>query len=207
MKKVYTLLFFSLLTLGLWAQGGSWYLGGIMGYSSQNSNANKNPATTMWYFGPEVGTFFNENWSAGLVLGMDGMSQKDDDGDIMKRNLIKPNLYGRRWWSAGDRLGIFAGLDLAFGTGSQSTYDENQEETKTDVSSFDANLNAGVAYALAERWTLLLKFAALGFSSETQKMSGQDDITTTTFGLVADGNVTSNQFIFVGLYWTFAQGN
>ena len=202
MKKAVIVFTLSLISMGAFAQGGSWYVGGIVGYNTQSSDQAKNPTTNMWYFGPEIGTFFNANWSAGLVLGLDGMSQKNDDGDIMKRSSFVPNLYGRRWWNVGEKLNLFAGLDASFGSGSTTMYDQNNngEETKEDFSSFSSNINAGVAYALAQRWTLLLKFAALGYSSETT-----GDITTTQFGLVADGNITSNQFIFVGLYWTFLE--
>lgn len=204
MKKYYIAAMLFVGLSSLFAQGGSWYVGGIAGYSTENTNDNSNQVMNSWYFGPEVGLFFNSDWSAGLVVGLDGSSTKNDDGDIMSRTTIAPNLYGRRWWSAGEKLGIFAGLDVSFGTGSQSSYDQNQNETKTETSTFNSNLNAGIAYALADRWTLLLKFAAVGFESHTQKMEGMEDINTTTFGIVADGNVTSNQFIFVGVYWTFA---
>jgi hypothetical protein len=71
-------------------------------------------------------------------------------------------------------------------------------EITVDNSSFDVNLNAGVAYAMAQRWTLLFKFAGLGYTS-----SKQGDLTTNDFGFVADGNITNGQFIFIGLYWTF----
>lgn len=205
MKKYYILSILCISLSSLLAQGGSWYVGGIAGFSTQNSNDNNNESMNSWYFGPEVGTFINEKWSAGLVVGMNGTSRKNDNGDIMSSSTIAPNVYGRRWWSAGEKLSIFTGLDVSVGSGSQSNFDQNQVETKTKTSTFNTNLNAGIAYALADRWTLLLKFAALGFDSHTQKMDGQEDINTTTFGLVADGNITSNQFIFVGVYWTFAQ--
>lgn len=207
MKKYYLITVLSLFSAGLMAQGGSWYVGGIAGYNTNSTNEDKNPTTNMWYFGPEVGTFFNENWSAGLVLGLDGMTQKDDDGVNRERSTFAPNLYGRRWWSAGERLNLFAGLDVSFGSGSTTNYDDNgNEESKIETSSFNTNVNAGVAYALANRWTLLLKFSTLGFSSSTEKQEGQADVTTTNFGLLADGNITSGQFIFVGLYYTFITG-
>ena len=203
MKKTFLLAVFALCTIGVFGQGGSWYVGGIAGYSSTKVDNIDDPQV-MWYFGPEIGTFFNANWSAGIVLGMDGkMKNIDSDGNVFDQTLIQPNLYGRRWWSVGEKLGLFAGLDASFGTGSRTTTNGNNETT-VDMSNFNVNLNAGVAYALAQRWTLLLKFAALGYDSETMSAGGQD-ITTTTFGLVADGNITSNQFIFVGLYWNFIQ--
>lgn len=191
-------------SMQLMGQGGSWYVGGIAGFSQSSSDENLNPKTTTWEFGPEVGTFFNEKWSAGIVLGLSGSSSKNDDGDLFESSMFMPNIYGRRWWSAGDKLGIFAGLDVNFGSGSTTTFGE--EEVKTEMTAFGSNLNVGVAYALAQRWTLLMKFAALGYGSETEKgQDGAPDVTDTNFGLVADGNITTDQFIFVGLYWNFIQ--
>ena len=197
MKKAFIISGLLLFSLASFAQK-SWYVGGIAGYNQSKSDATDNPTMINWSFGPEIGVFFNENWSAGLVLGASGQSTKDDEGDISKKSNFAPNFYGRRWWSAGERLGIFAGLDVSFGSGSTTNY--LPTENTVDNSTFGMNVNAGVAYALAQRWTLLMKFAALGYSSEK---SG--DETTTNFGLVGDGNITSDQFIFVGLYWTFCQ--
>ena len=148
MKKQLFIALLCITTSGLIAQGKSWYVGGIAGYSTENTNDNKNQVMNSWYFGPEVGLFFNDQWSAGLVVGMDGSSTKNDDGDIMSMTTIAPNLYGRRWWSAGEKLGIFTGLDVSFGSGSQSNFDQNQMETKSEMTNFNTNLNAGIAYAL-----------------------------------------------------------
>lgn len=198
MIKTYLTVLLALFGIGAFAQGGSWYVGGVVGFNSSSSDEDLNPTSTNWSFGPEVGTFFNEKWSAGLVLGLDGSNSKNDDGDVSKMSMFKPTVYGRRWWSVGERLGLFAGLDLTFGSGTFTSYTPDEMEVK--ASSFGTNLNAGVAYGLAERWTLLMKFAGIGYSSE--KIG---DITTTNFGLIADGNITSNQFIFIGLYWNFIQ--
>lgn len=199
MKKLLFVSVLSLLSLGAFAQGGSWYVGGAVGFGSENDNFNNNQSRTTWSFSPEVGTFLNEKWSVGIALGIEGANTKDDNGDVSKMSGFKPDLYGRRWWKAGERLSLFAGLDVAFGSGSFKTYPANQE-VSTSYSSFGIDVNAGVAYSLAERWTLLFKFAGLGYRSETI-----GDETTTGFGLTADGNITSNQFLFIGLYWNFIQ--
>ena len=118
----------------------------------------------------------------------------------MSSSAFAPTLYGRRWWSLGENLNLFAGLDVGFGNGSTTMYGTgpNGEDETMDNSSFGTNVNGGVAYALAPDWTLLFKFAALGYETNTV-----GDNSTSRFGLAADGNVTSNQFLFIGLYWTF----
>lgn len=196
MRRLLLVACMAMATSLAWSQGGSWYVGGIAGFNQQSDDGTLNPSITNWYFGPEVGTFFNEKWSAGIVVGLNGSNSKNDDGDISKSSTFMPNIYGRRWWSVGEKLSLFAGLDVNFGSGSTTTYEP--EEMKVETTSFGTNLNGGVAYALAQRWTLLMKFSALGYTSEKT-----GDITTSNFGLIADGNITSNQFIFVGLYWTF----
>lgn len=185
-----------LVASAAFAQGGSWYVGGVASFNSSSSDADGAPKTTSWSFSPEVGTFFNEKWSAGLALGLSGSNSKNDDGDIYEKSEFGPALYGRRWWKAGDKLSLFTGLDVSFGTGTSTTFEPTEVEVET--SSFGLNLNAGAAYALADRWTLLFKFAGLGYTSEKE-----GDVTRNSFGLLADGNVTGDQFIFVGLYYTF----
>lgn len=196
MKKLLLIMVIAVMTASAYGQGGSWYVGGVASYNSSKTDTDLNPTTNSWSFGPEVGTFFNADWSAGIALGLSGSSSKDDDEDIQESSQFAPTLYGRRWWKAGDKLGIFAGLDLSFGSGKTTYHIPEDEEFET--SSFGVNVNAGVAYALADRWTLLFKFAGLGYRSEKE-----GDVTTNSFGLLADGNITANQFIFVGLYYTF----
>ncbi len=196
MKKVITLFIALLIGVAAHAQLNTWYVGGIAGFGASSSDAALNPKTNTWAFGPEVGVFLNQNWSVGLVLRVDGSSTKNDDGDVSSTSMFMPNVYARRWWNAGEKLNLFVGLDASFGSGSTTNYVPT--ETTTDMSSFNTNLNLGVAYALAQRWTLVLKLATLSYNSETV-----GDVTTTDFGLLVDGNVTTAQFIFVGVYWTF----
>ena len=180
-----------LVATAAFSQGGSAYVGGLVGFNISNTEANGDQTTTSWSFSPEVGTFFNDEWSGGVVLGLSGSKVTNDDGDVSDMFVFSPALYGRRWWVAGDHLSLFAGLDLSFGTGTSTT--NGPADVEADLSSFGANLNAGAALAMAERWTLLFKFAALGYAS--QEAGG---VTTSDLGLLVDGNVTTNQFIFIG---------
>jgi len=201
MKKISLIALVALTPALGFAQGGSWYVGGIAGFNSTSDNSDKNPEASSWSFGPEVGTFFNAKWSAGIALGLSGDKAKNNDGDISSTSLFQPDLYVRHWCPVGDRFNIFTGLDVSFGSGKTTYYghpDAGIPDVETKTSTFGANLNAGVTYALADRWTLLMKIAALGYSS-----SKTGDVTTSTFGLLADGNVIDGQFLFVGLYWTF----
>src|SRR5690606_29364646 len=132
----------------------------------------------------EVGVGIGENWSVGLVLGINGSKVKNDDGDISSTFMFMPDIYGRRWWTMGDRLKLFAGLDVTFGSGNTTLYDFPLpgSDTKTDMSAFGVNLNSGIAYSMAERWTLLFKLAGVGYDSSTT-----GDNTDNTFWLLGDG--------------------
>jgi hypothetical protein len=72
---------------------------------------------------------------------------------------------------------------------------------ETSLFTFGANLNAGFAYALAPRVTVVGSFGALGFQSETEKNKATDvKKTTNSFGL--DASSLGNRFT-VGVYYTF----
>lgn len=204
MKKTYLIALLAFAPALSFAQGGSCYVGGIAGFNSSSTNTADHPKSSSWSFGPEVGTFFNAKWSAGIALGFSGNKSKDDHGDIASTSLFQPDLYLRHWCPVGDRFNLFTGLDLSFGSGKTTIYGDQQlgiADTESKTSTFGANLNLGVTYALADRWTLLMKIAALGYTS-----SKSGDVTTNNFGLLADGNVLDGHFLFVGLYWTFLQG-
>lgn len=207
MKKLITLCVVVLFALGAKAQLNNWYVGGIAGFSNTSEDDNVNTKTTSWAFGPEVGVGIGENWSVGLVLGMNGRSVKDDVGDQSSSFMLMPDIYGRRWWTVADRLKLFAGLDVMFGTGSMTNYSYPQgvqTEVVTDMSQFGANLNGGIAYSMADRWALLLKLAGVGFNSVDDGGPAENQ-----FWFLADGNVVQpsfQQFLFIGVYYTFLQG-
>lgn len=201
MKKVLALFAMVLLLPQAKGQLNNWYVGGIVGFSSQNQAYADNRKTLSWAVGPEIGVSIGENWSTGLVLGLSGSDIKDDIGGISSSFSFMPDIYGRRWWTVSERFKLFAGLDVIFGVGSRTDYVYSQagvSEDVTSISSLGANLNGGVAYSLAERWTLLFKLAGVGFDSSTN--GGNTD---NTLWLLGDGNVTNSNFLFVGIYWTF----
>lgn len=193
MKKIYLVALVTLIPTIGFAQGGSWYVGGIAGYNASSTNDVK---SSSWSFGPEVGTFLNAKWSAGLALGFGGEQSKNDLNNYSSVR-FQPDLYVRHWCPVADRLNLFVGLDLTFGTGKSKIMGTESKSTL-----YGANLNAGLTYALADRWTLLMKFAGLGYTST--KIGGT---TTSNFNLLADGNVLDGQFMFIGLYWTFITAN
>ena len=116
--------------------------------------------------------------------------------------MINPDVYVRRWFNIGEHLNLFVGLDVAVGSGTTTIYGggPNGDDEEQKSSSFNANLNTGIAYSLSERWALLFKLATLGYTSSTVEGN-----TSTQFGFLADGNITTGQFIFIGVYYTFWQ--
>lgn len=213
MKKLITLCVVVLFAFGAKAQLNNWYVGGMVGFRQFNdemgtgnpNNPINTESTAAWWLAPEVGVGIGERFSVGLVLGLSGENVSDDNGDVSSTFTFMPDIYGRRWFPVGEKLNLFVGVDVPFGFGSQTDYndpDDPNDDTESDVSSFGVNLNSGLGYSLAERWTLLFKFALAGYEQETR-----GDLTDSSVGLLADGNVTNNPFIFVGLYWTFLPAN
>ncbi|MGV9013479.1 MAG: outer membrane beta-barrel protein [Flavobacteriales bacterium] len=198
MKKASLIALVTLLPAFCSAQGGSWYVGGVAGFSSSSNNQGDNEAYSSWSLAPEVGTYFNARWSAGIALGMSGTHYESDISGSRETTVLQPVLYVRRWCPVGDRFSLFTGLDLSGGVGRSTITPVGQPHQEVSYNGFGANLNAGVTYALADRWTLMMKFAALGYN-----YSKNGSVTTNEFRFLADGNVLNSQFVNVGLYYTF----
>ena len=147
MKKLFTLCVVVLFAFGAKAQLSNWYVGGIVGFNNTSSNDDVNTKSLSWAFGPEFGASIGENWSAGLVLGLSGSNVKDDDGDVSSAFMLMPDIYVRRWWGIAERLNLFVGVDMIFGTGTTTMYNVGQppEDQETEMSSFGANLNGELA--------------------------------------------------------------
>ena len=81
--------------------------------------------------------------------------------------------------------------------------DFGQGETKSDLSSFGVNLNAGFGYAVAPRWTVIGSLGVLGFNSATKKPDGGGpEAKTNDFDFLV--NTLGNRFT-IGFYYTFLQ--
>ncbi len=138
MKKLVLISFMAFATTFIYAQQGSWYIGGGLGF-----------APDYWKVAPEVGTWVADDLQLGLVATFESINDEVN---------VAPQLYFRKWWTVGERFSLFAGLNARFK--SNPTYSEDAESV------FDAFLDCGFAYAVAPRWGIVGRVASVGYIDE-----------------------------------------
>lgn len=217
MKRIPLIILLMIISTALFAQKGNWYVGGVVGYSS---STDKTPGgfkttTSSYAFGPEVGTFLNDNIQLGLYLGMSGDSQKDDNGDIYTSSAFSPTIYGRKFFKITDNFSAFGGLYLNISNGSTTNYNGGGNTTEQKYSGFGLRVGVGIAYALSPRFTAVGQYGLLGYQSVSRKNNGNDAGTTTSFDFgvntigsstLSQGNGSGSVFN-IGLYYTLKKNN
>jgi hypothetical protein len=187
---------FSLLNAGaVYAQKGSWYIGGQGGYTSrteENTNI-RDIETTQWAVAPEIGTFLQDHLQLGFAVNLGG-GKTEDLLTETETTKFSPVLYLRRFFKVGDKFATFVGV-----VGNVTTGNVKIDTQKNDLSGWGANLSLGAAYALSDRWTAVGQYGLLGYTSSTIENDFNKN-TVNNLGL----NVNSLGPVFnVGLYWTF----
>ncbi|QYS89121.1 outer membrane beta-barrel protein [Flavobacterium davisii] len=103
-----------LLTSGLFAQKGSFYVGGQMGYSSTKAKVEGNTTFdgSTWNFSPEVGTFLTNNVQLGVGFTTQG-STKEYGNTEVKENQYGGTIYSRYFFGEGSKsFRPFVGVNL-----------------------------------------------------------------------------------------------
>lgn len=215
MKKTIILLAIVASAVDGFSQAGSWYVGGVVGYSS---NSDKIPGgntttTSTWALAPEAGTFLKDDIQLGLFLGIGGGSQKDDGGDIYSQSNLTPTVYGRKFFKITDNFSTFAGLYLNYISGTTTNYTGGGGSNEFKQSGFGFRVGVGVAYALSPRFTAVGQYGLLGFSSVTNKLNGNETssesnfdfgVNTTGYSSLGQGNGSGAVFN-IGIYYTFKE--
>ncbi len=194
MKKFYILLFVALCSIGTFAQKGSWYIGGQVGYNSGTEEApNAEDITTNSYsVAPEVGTFLQNDLQLGFALNYGGSTVEQGDAKTTTSSFA-PVLYLRKFYKVADQFSVFAGIVGSYMTGS-----EEQGDFKRDITGWSANISLGAAFALSSRFTAVGQYGLLGYSTKTTKHDS-DEVTESNLGL----NINSLGPVFnVGIYYT-----
>jgi len=206
MKKVLILISIMALSSTIMAQQGSWYLGGLVGFSSLTDEdaAGIKEVTSEWAFGPEFGTFLKDDIQLGLILGIGGGKEKFDGDDISKSTSISPTIYGRKFFKITDSFSTFAGLYVNFISGKET---DVISDIETKESGFGAKVGVGVAYALSPRFTAVGQYGLAGYSSVKTEVDGTETgtISRFEFGVNTVGgsviNVGGGVFN-IGIYYT-----
>jgi hypothetical protein len=192
-KSILTLLVLFFAASATYAQKGSWYVGGQLGYNSR-TESNTGAAdikTDTWSVAPEIGTFLQNNLQLGFAVNLSGLNS-----DSITQTAFSPVLYLRRFYPVGDKFSLFTGIVGNFKTGSQK---QNGEDGT--LSGWGLNLSLGAAFGISKTFTLVGQYGLLGYSYEEVKF-GSDKSSVSNFGV----NVNSLGPVFnVGLYWTFKE--
>ena len=192
-KSIFILLLFLFVVSAGYAQKGSWYVGGQLGF---NSRTDKNTGfsdvtTTTWNVAPEVGTFLQKELQLGFAVNLGG----SNSGNFSETN-FSPVLYLRRFYPMGDKFSLFTGIVGNFTTGSTK-----QNGQSGDLSGWGLNLSLGAAFGISKTFTLVGQYGLLGYSYQSTTQGGSKN-SISNFGL----NVNSLGPVFnVGLYWTFKE--
>src|SRR6478609_3079925 len=203
MKKITWIMVMLVTSTVAMAQKGSFYIGGVAGYSSSTDkapNGNKS-GTTSWAFAPEGGTFLRNDIQLGLALGLGGSNTKNNGNDIETSSNFNPTIYSRKFFKLTDNFSTFAGLyiDIISGKTTDHTITPAQESKQ---SGFGARVGVGVAYALSPRFTAVGQYGLLGYKSVKNKVAGNDAGTDSDFNFGVNTVGTGSVFN-VGIYYTF----
>jgi len=211
MKKHLLVLMIVFTSVVSFAQKGSWYIGGVGGYGSNTQDPvdGTKSTTSTWAFGPEVGTFLQNDVQLGFILGLNGSTQKNDDNKVSESSSFSPTVYVRKFKKITDNFSLFSGLYANYQSGTEKSF--TPSETKTTGSGFGISLGVGMAFALSPRWTAVGQYGLLGYTSVNYKQDGEDAGKESDFSLGVN-TVGSSSFVQgngsgavfnIGLYYTF----
>ena len=192
------------LGVNLYAQKGSYYVGGHVGFNSSNTKTGsvETEKSNFWTFSPEFGTFLTDNIQLGLGLNVGGGEITNSlMKQVTKQSTYGGTLYSRYFFGAGSNaFRPFAGVNVSILPGTGETKINGTTTSEYDLMTISPNLNAGFAYALSKKVTAVGSLGVLGFSSSTIKPSnGGTKTTTNNFGF--DMNSLGNRFT-IGVYLT-----
>ena len=202
MKKI---LFIGLLVLSssLFAQKGSWYVGGAVGFSSSTvkSGGNSGLKNSSWAFSPEVGTFLTNKIQLGIGVTMNGYSNELLNDTRRTGINHGGTIYGRYFF--GDlAFKPFVGVNVTVLPGSVDVkHLPSGISTRSSSMLFGSNVNAGFAYSLSPRITAVGSFGLIGYSTQVTSPSGGGSNTVES-GFDMNLSTLGNRFT-VGIYYTF----
>jgi hypothetical protein len=195
------------------AQAGSFYAGGVVGFSTETSKPASGAGKTVdsdWAFGPEVGTFLQDDIQLGIALGIFGSTSKTDDNKTSSFTALSPTVYSRKFFKISDNFSTFAGLYLNYTSVNSKAYSATTT-TESTAAGLGLRVGIGVAYALSPRFTAVGQYGLLGFQSLNYKTNGSETSKDTSFDfgvntigapILSQGNGSGAAFN-IGLYYTF----
>lgn len=142
MRKLILLTFVLISSTALFAQKGSIYAGGALGFSEDQ-----------YKIAPEAGYWLGESLQLGAVI-----SFESDKTWNAETTTFAPHVYLRKFFPLGEKFSVFAGANVRY----------SSTDTNNVSSSFtDAFIDLGFSYGLAERWGVVGRVASIGQINES----------------------------------------
>lgn len=203
MKKI-LLLGLLIMSSSIFAQKGSWYVGGAVGFSSsaRSEGGTVYSKNLSWSFSPEVGTFLTDKIQLGIGLALHGYTNENLGNNRTTGITHGGTIYGRYFF--GDlAFKPFIGLNASIlpGSGESKNLPSNIS-TKFNSMYLGTNLNAGFAYALSPRITAVGSFGLVGYSFKESTFNSASKQPQREVGFDMNLSTLGNRFT-VGIYYTF----
>lgn len=176
------------------AQKGSVLLYGDLSFgSSKNSAETKN---TSFDFNPGVGYQFNNNWTAGLNLGIgsDKTTPAGTTPTITKNSNFNVGPFVRYTQPLAGVFSIFGQLNANYLSGKTKT-EVGSVSAESKYDGFGINLFPAIGVNLKNNFALNFNFGGLGYTTTKNKAAGSNS--SNSFGL------TFGQFMNIGISKNF----
>ena len=117
-KSIFVLLFLLSAATATYAQKGSWYIGGQLGFNSktESNTGFSDVKTTTWSVAPEIGTFLQKDLQLGFAVNLGGANSTNTS-----ETTFSPVLYLRKFYPVGDKFSLFTGIVGNFTAGNTKT--------------------------------------------------------------------------------------
>lgn len=216
MKKIILIPAF-ILGATVYAQKGSWYLGGNAGFGT-NSTTYTNESvlsrkSKTWALSPEIGTFLTNRIQLGLEIGAKGTNFRSTNYHLATlstvESLQKDLMFGGAVYSRylfGDKpFKPFLGIRAAYYTGQTRSYASSEDNFFTSgyTNQFSIGLTAGFSYYVTPKLGIFGSVSLLEYMHNRNSATSQGPTTYSAFSF--SPNTILNSFK-IGIYYTICQG-
>ncbi len=183
MKKFFMMVALAAATVSASAQI---YVGGGFGFNSAK-NRTTDKTITSFEVMPEVGIQLNDAWAFGLQLGYENRKDAFRAGDSEFEHACKITSYSRLTFARWGIIGLFAQNGMHYRYASLGDKAEHQ---------FGFAIKPGISIDLTDNFTILAKFANLGYTHTKGDWDGAKANNAFDLNMDADALEFSLQYYF-----------
>ena len=188
------------------ASGNKMWIGGVVGFNSNNdkdANDNTNDVSTFSYaVGPTFGYMLNEQMGVGIntMFTASTATRNNSTADVTKNSGYNFEPFFRYYFAGTGNFKFYGDLGVSFGGGKTTFEDNTGASNESKYGTFGVNVYPGMQYWFNDNWSMASTIGLLGYNSRTNNKGETDnggnskEKTTSDFGLNA--NFSSLKFAF-----------